>query len=67
MVSFSGMLRHQLYLPADIGKHLGIAQSGTQCCTGRSPCARSRSRREAMLCYGVRDFAFFGVVAIEKA
>src|SRR5204862_1619896 len=45
---------------------LGSRKSGTQCCTGRSPCARRRSRREAMRCCDVRGFAFFGVVAMAR-
>jgi hypothetical protein len=67
IASFSGCCAISFISRRISASTLGSRKSGTQCCTGRSPCARSRSRREAMRCCGVRGFDFFGVVAMGGA
>src|SRR3981081_450982 len=66
MASFSGCRAIIFACRRKSARTLGSRKSGTQCCTGLRPRARSRSRRADMRCRGVRVFAFFGVLAIEK-
>jgi hypothetical protein len=59
IAAFSGCLDNIALSRRISARMRGSRRSGTQCCTGRSPCARKRSRREAMRCCAVRGGSLF--------